>query len=167
MVDKTKMKDKMGRYITQGLFLELGYSDFAIYTLEDEDKEYKGRTYPSIKKLYIEYADLEEYDFSKEYFVNWQHWQRLLDNKAIFHHIEQWREELMHSLRGEALKKMIDIAHDTNSFQATKYLIEKGWMKKQVGRPTNEEVSAERERQARLKDEYSSDISLLAEHRKK
>ena len=37
-VDKTKLKDSMGRPMTQALFLEIGYeTDKAVFTLKDED----------------------------------------------------------------------------------------------------------------------------------
>ncbi len=50
-MDKSKMKSSKGTYITQGLFLEIGYKvEHAIYTFEGADKKYKGKLYPSVKK---------------------------------------------------------------------------------------------------------------------
>ncbi|MFM0827351.1 hypothetical protein, partial [Klebsiella oxytoca] len=61
-IDKKLLKDTMGRPLTQGLFLEIGYNtEYAVYTLEDEDKEYKGKTYPALKKLYLACEDPTEY----------------------------------------------------------------------------------------------------------
>ena len=39
--------------LTQSLFLELGYTKFALYTLKDDDHVYKGKTYLSIKDLQL------------------------------------------------------------------------------------------------------------------
>ena len=61
MLDKSKFKDSGGRPITQSLFLEIGYTDRAYYTLNDEDKEYNGSTYPSLKKLYLEQKVFQSY----------------------------------------------------------------------------------------------------------
>lgn len=166
-VDKTKMKDSMGRFLTQALFLELGYNvEFAQYTLEDEDKKYKGKTYPSIKRLYIEYADIGEYDFAKEYFGGWQHWKRLEGNEAIRHHIDQWREELELSIRSEGIRSILNIATEKDSFQAAQWLAKAGWIDRRVGRPSKEEVEGERQKQARMKQEHLSDVALLKDHRK-
>jgi len=38
-IDKSKMVDSMGRPITQSLFLEVGYSDMAIFTLKENNYE--------------------------------------------------------------------------------------------------------------------------------
>ena len=57
------MKAEKGTYITQGLFLEIGYkTDLAIYTLKGEDYEFRGVLYPSIKKAYLEMEDVIEYE---------------------------------------------------------------------------------------------------------
>ena len=56
-----------GRPITQSLFLEIGYTEHAVYTLKDDDYEYNGKVYPSLKKAYLELEDTTEYDFANQY----------------------------------------------------------------------------------------------------
>ena len=65
-LDKSKMLDSMQRPLTQSLFLELGYTDFAIFTLKEDDYVYNDKTYISLKKLYLEMEDPTEYDFANE-----------------------------------------------------------------------------------------------------
>lgn len=130
--DKSKMKDNNGRMITQSLFLEHNYSEFAMFSFDDDDKEFKGKVYPSIKKLYLECADPTEYIFAKKYLLGWEHWKRILENKALLKEIEMWREELEVMLRSEALRSITAMEQN---FQAQKFLSEKGWEKMGVGRP--------------------------------
>ena len=51
MIDKSKLKATNGVPLTQGLFLEIQYGEFAVFTLKDEDYEYNGKIYPSLKNL--------------------------------------------------------------------------------------------------------------------
>lgn len=67
---KKDMKDSRGYPMTQALFLETVYSPYAIWTFDDEDKEY---TYPdgekrllkSLRSYYLDIADPTEYQFAK------------------------------------------------------------------------------------------------------
>jgi hypothetical protein len=130
-MDKLKMKDSMGRALTQSLFLECGYNtQHAIFTLNDEDKEYKGKTYISLKRLFLEAEDPIEYEFAKQYLLGWQHWQRLNKNKMLSPIFEEWREELELSIRSAAVKGLIDESvTGEKPFQAQKWLADKGWSK--------------------------------------
>ena len=161
------MKDEKGRYLTQSLFLELGYNtDKAIYTLDGEDKMYNGTLYPSLKKRYIEFADPVEYNFAKEYLYDWDHWQRIVNNKVIREHVNVWREELELSLVSEGVLTLIDLAANDKSYQAGKWLAERGWDKKTKGRPSKEDIDAEIKRKADKQEEYEADFELLELKRK-
>lgn len=160
-VDKTKLKDKMGRPITQSLFLEVNYSDFAVYTFKDEDYEYEGKIYPSIKRLYLEHEDPHEYDFACTYFLGWNHWLRLCENKIIRKEVDSWREELEIKLRSQAVKGLIDLAVVSESFQSLKYLSEAGWKEKRAGRPSKAEKERQNKVNKRVEEEFSADIVRL------
>lgn len=156
---KSKFKDVGGRPITQSLFLEIGYSGSAVYTLGEEDKLYKGSTYPSLKKLYLEHEDLTEYDFACTHLLGWQHWQRLCKNKQVRKHIDLWREELELKIRSAGLRAIVESALDEEGgFQAQKYLADKGWEKVGVGRPKKDTTIADAKEQALLEDDFSADI---------
>lgn len=160
--DKTKFKDVGGRMITQGLFLEIGYTDNAYYTLDDEDKTYEGRVYPSLKRLYLEHEDVGEYDFAKTYLLNWRHWQRLCANKVLAKHIEEWREELEVKLRSDAIYTIIQLSsEEKGGFQAAKWIADRGWDVRSVGRPKKDTSEMDKKLEERLHDEYSADIVRL------
>lgn len=152
----SKFRDSQNKLITQGLFLELTYSPHAIYTLQGEDREYNGKKYLSIKKLYLECRDPTEYTFATKYFESWQHWLRICNNQAMVDHIQIWRDELEVLLVSEAVKQQQELAAKGN-YNATKWLSERGWMDKTKGRPSKASVAREREKQARIQDLLEED----------
>lgn len=163
-IDKTKLVDFQGRPLTQGLFLEFNYNtDFAVFTFNDEDKEYKGNIYPSLKKLFLACEDPTEYVFAKTYLLNWAHWQRMNENKALRKHFDEWREELEIYLRSQGMRSIIDMSED--NYQAAKYLAEKGWEKRGVGRPSKQEQERERRINEGVED-YFSDVVRLGDYKK-
>ncbi len=166
-IDKARLKDDMGRPLTQSLFLEIGYhEDRAIYTLKDQDHEYKGNTYISLKRLYLDMEDTTEYEFSNTYLLGWQHWKRLKANKALAKHFAEWEEELELSLKAQGVRAIIDQAADDKGFQAAKWLVDKGWDKRTAGRPSKNEKLKEERIQAGLDDEFAGDVVRLLGDRK-
>lgn len=163
-IDKSKFKDSMGRPLTQSLFLEPNYNEFAYYTLSGEDKTYQGKVYPSLKRLYLECMDPTEYEFATTYLIDWPHWKRLCSNAIIMRHIEEWREELDLKIRSESVRMMQDLSED--NAQAAKWLAERGWDKKGAGRPKKEQQISERYQQDLLEKEYSADVARLEDFRK-
>ncbi len=159
-MDKNILTDSSGKPLTQGLFLEIGYSNSAIYTLKDDDHEYGGKVLPSIKKLYLELEDTTEYEFANKFFLGWSHWQRICNNKVLRKHIDEWRAELGLKLRARATKLMIEQA-DGGSYQAVKWLADRGWDIKKSGRPTREDIESEKKAIARVENEYGSDVVRL------
>lgn len=167
-IDKTQFKDDKNRYIVQGLFLEDRYNTrLAVFTLDGEDKTYKGEVYPSLKRLYLLEGDPEEYLFASKYLFDWPHWQRLCKNAWLKTHIAAWRKELKLSLRSEGIATIIDLAVNQNSYQAAKYLADEGFIKKTRGRPSAEEVEGELHRRAAIETEFDKDFKLLEIHKEK
>lgn len=152
--------DSMGRHLTQSLFLELGYRPEAIYTLKDEDFVYEGRHLPSIKRIYLEIADPTEYAFANTCFTGWTQWQRIVANKQMTKVVEQWRFELEVKIRSEGVRAAKNQARK-GSWQATKWLSEKGWDQRGAGRPSKEEVEHERKVQASIANEFEEDAQRL------
>lgn len=161
MVERSKLLDSQDRPLTQSLFLEVGYDrDFALYTLKEVDHEFEGKVYPSIKRLYLEMEDPTEYEFANEYFLGWKHWMRICDNRILRTHILEWREELEIKLRSRAVKAMIKSADDGN-YQASKWLVDRGWNTRGAGRPSKSELEAEKKIAATINSEYGADIIRL------
>lgn len=157
-INKKLFKASTGQMITQGLFLEIGYTDSAYYTLEDEDKTYKGRVYPSLKKMFLEMEDPTEYSFATEYLLGWQHWQRICANKQLAKHIAEWREELELKLRSQAIMDIVQMSAEEKGFQAAKWLAERGWDKRGVGRPNKDTTEHDSKMDKRLENEFSADV---------
>jgi len=154
------MLDENGRPITQSMFLELGYNSTAIYTLKDYDHEWRGKMYPSIKRLYLLEEDPTEYEFANKYFLGWKHWQRLGENKLIRKYIDEWREELELKLRSRAVQAMMVQSRKGNA-GASKWLADKGWAQRGAGRPTKAEIEREKQLAANIDNEYGQDVIRL------
>ena len=146
--------------LTQSLFLELGYTEFAIYTLKDYDHTYKGKKYISIKQLYLAFEDTTEYEFANQFFLGWDHWQRICANKLLAPKVESWRRELELKIRAVGVRQAIELAKG-GSFQAAKWLSDKGFDKRGAGRPSKEQVEGEAAYQASIQSEFSDDITRL------
>lgn len=157
---KADLVDTSGRPLTQSLFLELGYSDYAVFTLKEDHYEYEGKLFPSLKKLYLEAEDPTEYDFASLYLLGWRHWKRLCENKAIRSHVDEWREELEVRLRTKAVKNIM-LAADQGSYQAAKWLADRGWDQRAPGRPSKEEIERSKRIDEKISDEYSADVHRL------
>jgi hypothetical protein len=135
----------------------LGYSDEACFTLKEHDYEYEGRKLPSLKRLYLESEDPTEYKFATEHLLGWKHWQRMCENKVLRKHIDEWRDELEVKLRSQAVLDVIAQAR-AGTFQAAKWVADRGWAQRGAGRPSNADVEHEKKVQARIADEYGGDV---------
>lgn len=159
-INKAALKDTKGRYLTQSLFLEIGYnSDTAIFTLKDDHYEYEGKVFYSLKKLYLEEEDVTEYNFANKYFLGWDHWKKITENLVIFKHIRKWREELELKIRARAMKNTINSAMSGN-YQAARFLLNGEWKPSKNGRPTKKEVERERRILSGI-DEVAAEADLL------
>jgi hypothetical protein len=159
-IDKTLMQDSMGKYLIQALFLESYYEERAVYSLKEKDHVWNGKTFPSLRRLYIESYDPTEYLFAEEHLGGWKHWQRLLASKPIRAHIEEWREELEFKIRADAVKAMMESAKAGN-YQASKWLADRGWATRGAGRPSKAEIEGSKAVQTRLDNEYGADVIRL------
>ena len=162
-VNKELMKDTMGRPLTQSMFYEYKYAvtPEVQFTLGEEHKILEDRVLWSLKTLYLDMEDITEYEFARKYLLSWPHWQRLQQNKLISPHVNQWREELEYKIRASSINEIINQALTGDSFQAAKWLAERGWDKRSPGRPSKQEVQKQIAQDDRLKDEYSDDIARL------
>lgn len=166
MINKSQLVDTMGRPLTQSLFLEIGYSEYAVYTLKEFDYEYKGKVYPSLKKLYLKEEDPTEYVFAEKHLLGWQHWKRLCENKVIRKHVDEWREELELKIRSQAIRDMMSLcASENGNFSAAKFLADRGWEKRGAGRPSKAEKERQDRIQDRIEEEFAADVKRMADFR--
>jgi hypothetical protein len=150
-----------GKYLISSLFYETSINkDVALYTLRDMDIVRDGKTYISVRQLYLAMEDITEYEFANRYFGGWNHWKQLSTSPKIGPHVEEWREELELKLRARGMKALIKIAEDGKA-DAAKYLIEKGWDKKR-GRPSAQEKAKEARKEKELSSRVMGDMSRIA-----
>lgn len=167
MIEKDRLVDTMGRPLTQSLFLEIGYSEYAVYTLKEFDYKYKDKLYPSLKKLYLKEEDPTEYVFAEKHLLGWQHWKRLCENKLIRKHVDEWREELELKIRSQAIRDMQNLcASENGNFSAAKFLADRGWDKRGAGRPSKAEKERQERIQDRIEEEFAADVARMADFRK-
>jgi hypothetical protein len=160
MIEKSAMRTLGGQAITQSLFLELGYSDHAVYTLKGEDYTYRGKVYPSLKRLYMEAMDPHEYDFASEHLLGWDHWQRIVNNKQLTPYVNAWRRELEIKIRSVGFQGMLKKAEKGDRV-AQRWLAEKGYDKRPAGRPSSAETERQREFDAQLANDWAEDLERL------
>ena len=158
------MKDKMGRYRTQSLFVEYRHgSGEPIFTLKPYDKEVNGVKYESLMQIYLSYGDVTEYEFAIAVFGSWAHWQKICRNGVISPFIELWREELELKIRAEAIRTVRAISTDPKNkggLGAAKWLADRGWDKK-PGRPSKVAVKRELKIAANLTEELDDDYARI------
>lgn len=150
---KLMLSDQFNRkYITAGLFVERERDDhtkpYAQYTLKDEDRVVDGRTYPSLKRLYLEMEDVTEYEFATVYLYNYDHWKELCGEKWFKEHLYKWRDELEMKLKAKALQTINQIAQSggKESLAASKFLYKEVWADREKdtpGRPTKKRIAEE------------------------
>lgn len=124
-----KFKDVMHRWRTISLFKETA-----------RQKGYVLFTFEEARSLYMDCNDPTGYKFATNHLGGWQHWLTVRDSPMLIERIESWEEELQIKLRSDSVKNMIDLASGEKGYQASKFLIDGGWLKKGAGRPTKASV---------------------------
>lgn len=160
----------MAQFQTKGLFYELTLPEDrkvmgTSWTLKEKDLQADGKTYRSMKKVYLEMEDVTEYDFAMATLDSFKHWERLLESPMIRRHIDQWRKELNLKLKARAMKSIIKAATEDEklSFQAMKYLADNEYLDKKAkrGRPSKEEVSAELKKEVEISKTFRDDAERI------
>lgn len=152
------------RLITRGLFIETCEDPTAArYTLKDDDTD--GMV--SLRRLYLEQDDPSEYHFAVNVIGSLAQWEELCKCKWFQPLLTAWRRELDLRIKAGALVRLREEAASgsRNSFQANRYLLEKGWESKETrrGRPSKAEIHAETVRQAQADKQIESDYERLAQ----
>ena len=165
-------KDEQGRYRTKSLFIEAidprvkanGYN--APFSLKADAPD----GVVSMKEMYLEIADPTEYEFATQVLGSWEHWQKLCQCSWFAPHRTLWQAELEDKLRSEGVAIMREIAQSGNkgAAAAAKWLAEKGFNKEvgmrspsKRGRPSKEEVAAERKAAVKELDETEEDAKRI------
>jgi hypothetical protein len=157
-----------GRFTTKSLFLEKTIPaqnrHLAVFTLRDDDRVVDGKTYYSLKKLYLAMEDVHEYTFATTYLHGWKHWKTMCATAELIPHITEWREELALKIRCQGFKEMKKLSEGGDR-TASKYLADKGWDEQsgKRGRPSKEEVAKERKQLAAIQGELEDDFARMVQ----
>jgi hypothetical protein len=137
------------------------------FTLKEQDHEYEGVHYISMRKIYIGMEDPTEYLFATEVLGSWDHWLKLCNSALIREHIDKWRIELEIKLRAKAISAMVDTATTAGAkgTTAAKWIASGGW-KEGKGRPSKDAIKRELKIATKLDEETESHLKLLEDHQK-
>jgi hypothetical protein len=162
-----KFRSDMGQLKTLSLFVEHNYDySNALYSWGDTDVKNNGKTYPSLKRLYMSTNDITEYEFAVKYFENWEHWQRMLQSPRILDMVEKWREELEIKMRSEAIRGIIsESATDSkSSYAAKRWLADRGWDVRKAGAPSKDERRKQSVISTKISSEIAEDLQRMQEY---
>lgn len=161
----------MARLQTKALFFETTLPEYRIemepeWTLKERDHlANDGKTYRSMKRIYLEMEDVTEYEFAMATLGSFTHWETLCKSSWFKEHIDQWRKELNLKLKAKGMRSIIKAATiDENlSFQAMKYLADNQYIDKggKRGRPSKEEVKAELRKEAEANKVFLDDAERI------
>lgn len=170
----SSLRDQFGRVRTNSLFWEYRHSEredmLPLFTTKDKPHTVKSDfsseliTYPSLKQIYFTYDHIPnmEYDFAMEVFGSWEVWERI--TKCVIKDlIQDWRDEYEIKLKADAIRKMIQLSKQDSAAgaTATRYLADKGYLDKKVGRISKADKEREIKIAAGLHDDLSSDMERL------
>jgi hypothetical protein len=158
-------KGSHGKRYLKALFYEMTLADKStvLYTLKEHDHE----GYKSLYRLYMEMKDPTEYRFAVAYLDGWSHWVELCTCLWFQPHLEKWRNELGILIQSEALVNIFEEAISPmgkNVFAANKYLLEKGWIQKEIhtkGRPSKQQVKDAAIEIAKEQDRVTADFERI------
>lgn len=131
---EAQLRTTQGKLRTKSLFWELSYfePEHVIFTLKEADIERDGKTYTSLRKLYLTYCvtDPTEYTFAWAVFGSWDTWLQLSNSNYLKKEIEAWRKEVEVKIKSEAIRSIAEEMRTggRSSFGASKLLLERGWL---------------------------------------
>jgi len=120
-----------------------------------EDKE----KWKALRLEYLDAMDPTEYLFATNSKIldggksgnKWVHWKFICKSSYCKGDVELWREELEIKIRAKGIKGIVLSSMD-GSFQAQKYLADKGWETKR-GRPSKADVASEKRKAALIQED--------------
>lgn len=167
-IDKSKFKNASGTHLLKPIFFELDEGDrpYAQFTLKNYNHTVDGRTYLSLRRLFVEMEDPTEYLFAETYLDGWEHWKKLSGASFFQSYLKEWREELEIRLRAKALLRIKKKAEEgtKDSLQADKTLLAGGWKTEEErsrGRPSKQKIRDEAEKLFVEKTEFDEDFERI------
>jgi hypothetical protein len=142
----SKFRDANNRMRTESLFKEHSTPELVAsgYTPQWTLKqEHEPEGLPSLHRLYVEAADLTEYQFALDTLGSWEHWLRLKRAPFFKDAYAAMREELETKIESVGFLNLKAMAAGKGPIaaQASKWLAERGWERKARGRPSKQEIA--------------------------
>lgn len=163
-MDTAKFKNPSGAFYLKQIFFETATDSdrpHVLYTLKDEDHTFKGVTYPSLRRLYLEEGDETEYLVATKYFGGWPHWRRLLSCTWFVDYLSEYREELSIRQAFENVRALREKAK-TGDYQSNKFLLEGSWKgREKVGRPSKAKIKEEANKLFKNSEEITDDLDRI------
>ena len=137
MYTPEQLKGSNNKIRTKQLFYELSYMDpeNALFTTKEQDIEVRGKTYVSLKQLYLSMVpnDPTEYTFALTVFGSWHIWETISKSTLVKPYIKEWRSEVEVKIKSEAIQAIaLEMrTQGRSSFTAAKLLLDKGWLEKE------------------------------------
>ena len=140
----SKYKDKNNRWLTVGLFEETAgpNKSYILYTVEEA------------RNLFLETGDVTGYVFAEKYLGGWQHFKALQASPVLRDMITEWCEDLEAKIRAEHLLGINKLGKEGH-YQASKFMVDRGWEEVSKGRPTKKEKEAHLNREDKLRSNVS------------
>lgn len=148
---EAQLRTPQGKLRTKSLFWELSYFEpqNVIFTLKEEDIVREGKTYVSLRKLYLSYcvSDPTEYTFAWSVFGSWDTWLQLSRSNYIKKDVEAWRKEVEVKIKSEAIRSIAEEMRSggRSSFGAAKLLLERGWLDDKSASKAKDKLKAKEE----------------------
>jgi|TARA_R110002051_G_scaffold18015_3_gene51995 hypothetical protein len=132
-----------------------------MFSLLDQDPS-NPKQLPSFKEMFLNTRDITGYILAKEVLGSYDHLKKLLRSDWFSKYWEQWVEEMEVKLKAEALVKISELAQSdkASSFQAAKFLSDKGWEQKR-GRPSKAEKAKALKQEAALTLALEDDMARV------
>lgn len=154
MFPRTAFCTEVNKVRTKSLFYETSYGDltWVLFTLKEDDIEAHGRTFLSLRKLYLSLVpnDPTEYEFAQTVFGSWPIWETISKSPLLRKDVAEWRREVEIKIKSLAIKSIAEEMNSggRSSFGAAKLLLEKGWLDKDTASDAKKKLkSAEEEKQ--------------------
>lgn len=144
-----KFKDENNRWRTNSLVKEFSLDGKYVLFSRDE-----------LKQAYMDCNDPTGYEFATNHLGGWVHWLMLKKTPKIGPLFIQWEEELEVKLRAMGVANMIEMAKSEKGYQASKFLVDKGWDKHVAGRPTKSAVKEAIKKKANEYNEFNNVVDL-------
>lgn len=128
---------------------------FIQYAETEEEKQNAKYDMENFHEVFLDEADLTEYKAAMRLTGSWEEWSRFKHQWPTFrYNIAKWKEELEVKLRSDAMSKLVSLVaskSDQTAATVCKFLVQSGWDKREgAGRPSKTEMRKQAQEIARV-----------------